>query len=66
MQVLKEICDKDPLNATYVRQYIQMLLQSKKQQVDAAGNPESSGGLTEAVVAEAKKVYESSLRYNAT
>ena len=44
-----------------------MLLQSKQVGTDgaaAAGNPESAG-LAEAIT-EAKKVYESSLRYNAT
>lgn len=44
-----------------------MLLQSKQVGTDSAasaGNPESTG-LAEAIT-EAKKVYESSLRYNAT
>ena len=55
MQVLKEICDKDPINASYVTTYISLLVQSS--------NPESSKS---DAIAEAKKVFESSLRYNAS
>lgn len=57
MQVLKEICDKDPINATYVTNYIALLVQSKQ------GNPEVD---QMQAIAEAQKVYESSLRYNAS
>ena len=52
MQVLKEICDKDPINASYVTTYISMLAQR--------GNNSSDS------IAEAQKVFESSLRYNAS
>ena len=52
MQVLKEICDKDPINASYVTTYISLLAQR--------GNNSSDS------IAEAQKVFESSLRYNAS
>ena len=52
MQVLKEICDKDPINASYVTTYISLLAQR--------GNNSSES------IAEAQKVFESSLRYNAS
>ena len=55
MQVLKEICDKDPINATYVTNYTSLLVQSRQNDSNA----------TEAI-SEAQKVYESSLRYNAS
>ena len=46
MQVLKEICEKDPLNASYVTIYIQLLVQSKQggegdPSAASGGNPES-------------------------
>ena len=76
---MKEICEKDPLNATYVTIYIQLLVQSKQQQgtggetagAGASGgnsNPEYGGGSAEQgeAIAEARKIFESSLRYNAS
>lgn len=57
MQVLKEICNKDPINATYVTTYISLLVSSVQ------GNPEVD---QMQAIAEAQKVYESSLRYNAS
>ena len=42
MQVLKEICDKDPINATYVTTYISLLVQSR-----------TSGGSTDQDASEA-------------
>ena len=41
MQVLKEICEKDPLNATYVTIYIKLLVQSKQ---GGEGDPSAAGG----------------------
>ena len=69
MQILKEICDKDPINAHYITRYISLLVQVNQGpeyatgQAAANGNPESDK--TEAIAA-AQKVYESSLRYNAS
>ena len=36
MQVLKEICDKDPINATYITTYISLLVQSRQNGGDFA------------------------------
>ena len=58
MQVLKEICDKDPINAGYVTAYVALLVQSRQ-------NSGSAEDISEAI-SEAKKVFESSLRYNAS
>lgn len=73
MQVLKEICDKDPINAVYVTTYIQLLVQNSKQgeYADAAkdgDNPEATAAQLQqkAAINEAKQVFESSLRYNAS
>lgn len=76
MQVLKEICDKDPINAVYVTTYIQLLVQNSKQGGGEYGaDPAKDGDNPEATVAqlqqkaaiiEAKQVFESSLRYNAS
>ena len=76
MQVLKEICDKDPINATYVTTYTRMLHESYKNsdftdpgQEGATEGAAVEGGAvprsTEAIT-EARKVFESSLRYNAS
>ena len=59
MQVLKEICDKDPINASYVTTYISLLAQrGNRDQVENNNFSDSIG--------EAQKVFESSLRYNAS
>ena len=59
MQVLKEICDKDPINASYVTTYISLLVQRGNRDLNESTNFSDS-------IAEAQKVFESSLRYNAS
>ena len=68
--MLKEICDKDPINATYVTTYIRMLQESRKNAdysdpVNPDGAGEGASSLNNSI-AEARKVFESSLRYNAS
>ena len=72
MQVLKEICDKDPINATFVTTYIRMLQESRKvadfadPAQDAANGAGQGSSQVADSIAEARKVFESSLRYNAS
>ena len=40
MQVLKEICEKDPINASYVTTYIALLMQGRTAE---ANDPASQG-----------------------
>lgn len=47
MQVLKEICDKDPINATYVTTYISLLVQSR--QGGEYADPTAEGAQNEAI-----------------
>ena len=68
--MLKEICDKDPINATYVTTYIRML-QERRKNADYSDpvNPDGAGDGISSLnnsIAEARKVFESSLRYNAS
>ena len=73
MQTLKEICEKDPINATYVTTYINLLVQGRSapdfndpasQGTNNSANPEQNS--PQDAIAEAQKVFESSLRYNAS
>ena len=67
MAVLREICEKDPINSAYITRYANLLVQQKSAQV--AANPESQqpGNVDLATtIKEASKVFEKSLRYNSS
>ena len=41
MNILKEICEKDPINASYITRYANLLVQNKSAQQGLPGqNPE--------------------------
>jgi len=63
MQVLKEICEKDPINAAIVTKYVTLLVQGL--QNGEFGEPAQEGQQKQEI-AEAQKVFESALRYNAS
>ena len=64
MNVLKEICERDPINSSYITRYANLLVQNKQAQQGPAGqNPEQATELQN-TVKEAAKVFEKSIRYN--
>ena len=71
MNVLKEICERDPINSSYITRYANLLVQNKSAQQGLPGqNPEGqhAGGNDGLVstIKEASKVFEKSLRYNSS
>ena len=64
MNVLKEICERDPINSSYITRYANLLVQNKQAKQGAPGqNPEQAAELV-STVKEASKVFEKSIRYN--
>jgi len=49
MQVLKEICDKDPINATYVTTYSSLLVQSR-QGAEYSDGAKGDAGQSDAII----------------
>lgn len=61
--ILKEICERDPINSQYVTQYADLL--ARKRRTNSALNAEEDTPLNKGnEIEEAQKVFERSLRYN--
>lgn len=60
--LLKEICERDPINSQFVSQYAELLVQKRVQPLENSvdENLQIKGNEVE----EAQKIFERSLRYN--
>jgi hypothetical protein len=61
--ILKEICERDPINYQFVSQYADLL--ARKRRTNSVINAEEDTPLNKGnEIEEAQKVFERSLRYN--